>query len=141
MIGKKYGRLTVVRKTDRKLRREFLYECKCSCGNTTYQTKQALEIGHVRSCGCLQKEKASELAKSQFVDGTRPSSFTGKPKSTNSTGLLGVTPYKQSGRTKYRANLHYKGTNYQKKGFKTAEEAHEYRLELERKYLPPELRQ
>lgn len=141
MIGNKYGRLTVVRKTDKKRRREFLYECQCSCGNITYQTRQALEIGHVRSCGCLQKEKTSEIGKAQFIDGTRPSSFTGKPSKNSSTGFLGVAPYQQSGRTKYKASLRYKGVTYSKKGFTTAEEAHEYRLALEEKHLPPELRQ
>ena len=140
MIGNKYGRLTVVRKTDKKRRIEFLYECLCSCGNTTYQTRQALEIGHVKSCGCLQKDKAARTGKAQFIDGTRPSSFTGKPSKNSSTGFLGVVPYKQSGCTKYKASLRYKGVTYSKKGFLTAEEAYEYRLELEKKYLPPELR-
>lgn len=141
MIGKRYGRLTVIKKTDKKIQRNYLYECLCDCGNITYQPKRSLESGHAKSCGCLQRDRARKLVESQIIDGTRPAGFTGKPSKNNSTGYLGVTPYSQSGRTKYKAELMYKGNVYRKKGFKTAKEAWIYRLDLEKKYLPPELRQ
>lgn len=135
MIGERFGRLVVISKTDQKQRREFLYECKCDCGNTTYQTRQALMSGHVRSCGCLHDEQIKDLHASLYVDGSKPSAFNDKPNKNNSTGLRGVTSYQQAGKTKYKASLYYKGKHYQKKGFATAEEARKYRLELEGKYL------
>ena len=42
--------------------------CKCDCGNTTITTTQCLKDGSTKSCGCLNKEKAKELGKSQAND-------------------------------------------------------------------------
>lgn len=135
IIGKRYTRLVVIKKTDKKLRREFLYECKCDCGNTVYQTRQALEIGHATSCGCLHKENFRGIRESLYKDGTKLSAFNDKAFSTNKLGVRGVSSYIQSGRTKYMARLVFKGKTYAKKGFATIDEAHEYRKYLERKYL------
>lgn len=131
----KYERLTVIEKTDKKLRREYLYKCVCDCGNITYQTKQALESGHVKSCGCLQKDKALEQTRSMIVDGSRHHLSSGKPNKNNLSGLKGVSSYQQTRKTKYMARLYYKGKTYSKKGFETADEAYEYRKYLEEKYL------
>lgn len=135
IIDGRYGKLTVLEKTNKKQRREFLYLCQCDCGNITYQTRQALTIGHVRSCGCLQKEQASMIYKHQVVDGTKPGIFTDKPNKNNKTGFRGVSTYQQSGTTKYKASLYFKGKNYTKKGFLTAEDARDHRLYLEKIYL------
>lgn len=131
----KYSRLTVIEKTDKKLRREYLYKCVCDCGNITYQTRQALEIGHVLSCGCLQKEKALDRVNDMIIDGSRHHLLSDKPNRNNTTGFKGVSAYQQSGKTKYLARLYIKGKTYSKKGFETAEDAYAYRLELEEKYL------
>lgn len=139
IMGFRFGKLTVLEKTDKKKRKELLYRCKCDCGNIVYQTSYHLKSGHVRSCGCLQPESASRVAAGHFRDGTKVTSFTKKPISNNTTGYLGVTTYQQSGKTKYQAQLQYQKKNYNKKGFATPEEAHEARLELEKKYLPKEL--
>ena len=134
-IGEKFGRLTIVRKTERKVQRTFLYECLCECGNSTYARMSDLKSGHVQSCGCLQKDKSRAIVESLIIDGTKPSVFNGKPNKNNGSGYRGVSAYQQSGRTKYSARLYYKGENHQKKGFATAEEAYEARKELEKKYI------
>lgn len=131
----KYERLTVVEKTDKKLRREYLYKCICECGNVTYQTRQALESGHVKSCGCLQKEKAQDHVNKMIVDGSRHHLLSDKPNKNNETGFKGVSTYQQTNRKKYKASLYFKGKTYSKKGFATADEAYEYRKYLEEKYL------
>ena len=140
IIGQKFGRLTVIKKTNKKQRRETLYACKCNCGEITYQVANALKNGHAKSCGCLQRELASDVVKKKIVNGTKPDAFKdGAMMKTNTTGFRGVTSYKQSGKTKYMAYLGVQGKRYSKKGFKTPEEAYEYRLELEEKYLKPVL--
>lgn len=139
-IGEKFGRLTIVQKTNKKVQRTYLYECMCECGNTTYARMSDLKSGHVQSCGCLQIEKAKDQAASFIVDGTKPSGFNGKPNKNNGTGYRGVSAYQQSGKTKYSARLYYKGENHQCKGFKTAEEAYKARLEMEKKYLPENIK-
>ena len=35
--------------------------CRCFCGNQFITRSDALKSGHTKSCGCLQKKKASEL--------------------------------------------------------------------------------
>lgn len=141
LIGQKFGRLTVLSKTDRTLQGAYLYECQCDCGNTTYQRRQALVSGHTKSCGCLQREVTAKISQDNVVDGTRPNLFNGKATKRSSTGLVGVSKYKQGEKIRYKASLKYKGQEYQKKGFRTAEEARDYRLHLEELYLPEELRQ
>lgn len=131
----KYNRLTVIEKTDKKLRREYLYKCVCDCGNVTYQTKNALESGHAKSCGCLQKEKALDRVNDMIIDGSRHHLLSDKPNKNNLSGLKGVSSYQQTRKTKYMARLYFKGKTYSKKGFATADEAYEYRKYLEEKYL------
>lgn len=57
VVGKKFGRLTVV---------DILWEydrakvvCKCDCGNDYIGVKADVVSNHTRSCGCLQSENTS----------------------------------------------------------------------------------
>lgn len=136
IINKKIGRLTVLEKTNKKSREDILYKCECECGNIAYRTKHVLESSHARSCGCLQRDEAKKQVKYLNDENIRlRTSLNKKPNKGNSTGFKGVSTYRQSNRTKYKASLNYKGKTYQKKGFATAEEAYEYRLYLEEKYI------
>lgn len=61
IIGKKFGRLTVVSFAFN--RKNHIYaNCICDCGNVSRPELYSLKTGHVQSCGCLQKEKASITA-------------------------------------------------------------------------------
>lgn len=55
IIGKKYGKLTVIKK----LGNEGMWECECECGNKVNVYSSALYNGLTKSCGCLKKEKLS----------------------------------------------------------------------------------
>lgn len=65
--GKKYGRLTAIRKAGIKEyksgKKRVVWECKCECGNTIFTTAYLLEKGKTRSCGCYHKEIASKVHK------------------------------------------------------------------------------
>jgi len=65
LIGKRYGRLTVVLTGGRNKRREKLLHCRCDCGGEIETPYPRLKSGNTKSCGCLQPEKAriSGLAK------------------------------------------------------------------------------
>ena len=53
LIGKKFGKLTVLAKTDERYSDgSILYECLCDCGNIVKTTSSRLKSGHVKSCGC-----------------------------------------------------------------------------------------
>ena len=64
-IGSCYGRLTVIGKGAA----SGHSSCKCDCGTFCDVYNYNLESGHTNSCGCLQKEKASEHIKSLHYSG------------------------------------------------------------------------
>lgn len=55
MVGKKYGRLTIVSRADNDGTRAS-WNCICDCGNTTTLTGKNIRNGHTKSCGCYRKE-------------------------------------------------------------------------------------
>jgi hypothetical protein len=72
LTGKKFGRLIVVSFYEwiPKIK-QSKWLCKCSCGNYTYVLGGNLKKGTTKSCGCLQKERASEANISHGGGGTR----------------------------------------------------------------------
>lgn len=50
--GQRYGRLTVLEKTDRRLGGRVVWKCRCNCGNVAYVTASRLKSGATKSCGC-----------------------------------------------------------------------------------------
>lgn len=59
ITGKRYGRLTVVRRIDKKGNGAY-WECLCDCGNTTILTTRVLNNGHTKSCGCYRRSGERE---------------------------------------------------------------------------------
>jgi len=57
--GKRFGRLTVIAR-DGSHRGKALWLCKCDCGNEKIAESCHLRTGATTSCGCYQKERASE---------------------------------------------------------------------------------
>lgn len=60
MIGKTFGRLTVLEKAYTKKGRGAYYKCQCSCGNTVVVQGTMLRSKNTKSCGCYGREKSSE---------------------------------------------------------------------------------
>lgn len=56
LTGQRFGKLTVIRKTEKRLHHYVLWECKCDCGNTKLVKSGHLTSGHVVSCGCKRTE-------------------------------------------------------------------------------------
>ena len=63
LTGKRFGRLVVLSRTDRRKHGNVLWRCRCDCGTTKEITTNHLQMGRIRSCGCLHDELASERAK------------------------------------------------------------------------------
>lgn len=59
LTGKKFGRLTVVRKKyiPKNGRNRIYWECICECGSRVDARVDSLTTGLVQSCGCLKKEQ------------------------------------------------------------------------------------
>lgn len=52
LVGKKYGKLTVVEEVGKNKYGKTICKCKCDCGNTVNVLSNSLRIGHTTSCGC-----------------------------------------------------------------------------------------
>lgn len=61
LTGKIFGRLAVIQVSDKRGNDgQFYFDCICECGNEKAVSSQSLLSGGARSCGCLQREVASE---------------------------------------------------------------------------------
>lgn len=65
IIGKRFGRLTVIKldHIKRTSRNFYYYLCKCDCGNDYIVLKSSLLNGLTRSCGCYNTEIRIEQCK------------------------------------------------------------------------------
>lgn len=70
-IGEKYGKLTILEITNKRLNRCIIYKCKCDCENVVETTGTKLTHGYIKSCGCYQKERASECNKKHGMSNTK----------------------------------------------------------------------
>lgn len=55
MLGRKFGKLTVDKKTDERKHGRVVWLCSCDCGGTKKVTTKSLTTGVTKSCGCLRK--------------------------------------------------------------------------------------
>lgn len=51
LVGQRFGYLTVIKDTGKRLHRSIIWECKCDCGNIHEVTSNNLNGGQVNSCG------------------------------------------------------------------------------------------
>lgn len=60
LTGKRFGRLTVVKRVESHIQpsgqRKTKWLCKCDCGNEVCVTSNSLKSKYTQSCGCLQDE-------------------------------------------------------------------------------------
>lgn len=68
--GEPFGELVVMYLAGKDKYNKAIWHCKCSCGNEVDVLASSLTSGKTKSCGCLQKKRASEAS---FID------LTGKP--------------------------------------------------------------
>lgn len=62
LIGIRFGRLKVISLNvgKRTGTSGYLWICRCDCGNNVTVGTSKLNFGHTQSCGCLQRERASQ---------------------------------------------------------------------------------
>lgn len=57
LVGKKFGRLTVIEKSDCKIlnrKNGRIWKCRCDCGKTLGVCTNSLKSGNTKSCGCYK---------------------------------------------------------------------------------------
>jgi hypothetical protein len=56
MVGRKFGRLSVMRRSGRTDDNHITWECACDCGGNAIVPGRYLRSGGSKSCGCLRKK-------------------------------------------------------------------------------------
>ena len=59
LTGRKFNRLTVIKRAENNRFGQTQWLCECICGNKCVIYGYDIKCGKTRSCGCLQKEQAS----------------------------------------------------------------------------------
>ena len=57
LTGKKFGKLTVIKRIFPNKNRKAVWQCRCDCGKITDVQSSCLLNGNTRSCGCLRGGK------------------------------------------------------------------------------------
>lgn len=87
VIGKKYGKLTILDDIKNKDKRQRILICICDCGNKCTVSKEKVLRGHTKSCGCLQKETRKQWGVSNKKE-YGEENFIGGVKMDNNTIML-----------------------------------------------------
>lgn len=59
LIGRRFGRLSVVARSDNDRKNQSRWKCVCDCGNESIKYGYMLTAGRAISCGCAKSEKVS----------------------------------------------------------------------------------
>ena len=89
--GTRFGRLTVIKLLDKKIRNGRVYLCQCDCGNICEKTAQSLRNDGTKSCGCLAKELSAKRLSERSIknlQGQRFGKLVVLEMKTNNKGIL-----------------------------------------------------
>ena len=78
LVGQKFGKLTVIKKTNKRRCGCVVWLCKCDCGNFYEAPSVHLKDGHIKSCGCLSSKgelKIQEILEQGEIPFKRQYSF------------------------------------------------------------------
>lgn len=148
LTGQTFGRLTVVEYAGHAKNGNAQWLCQCTCGNTAVVDGYRLRRGTTTSCGCYRREYMAKAIrenpktvaqmgkKAQFkqTEGVNVAAAT-KLRSTNRSGVIGVSFDRQSG--KWNARLFMKGRLLLNKQFVNFDEAVRARHQAEKQFLEP----
>lgn len=70
LMGRKFGRLLVVKELEERKNKAVQWECLCDCGNTYTAISSDLNSGNTSSCGCLLDEFRKVGQKTHGMTGT-----------------------------------------------------------------------
>ena len=150
LTGQKFNKLTVLGLGERNSCGQIQWRCKCDCGSIILATTTYLKTGHTKSCGCLNRELASNRLKGKkFIDAKnkyRKNNFlkegTSLPlispknlRKNNSTGVNGVCWDKQL--KKYRARICFANKKISLCCYSKLKDAEKAKKEAEETYFKP----
>ena len=114
-----FGYLTPIEPTKEKHRKDYVWRCKCKCGNIVELPATRLLLGNTLSCGCMKVENI--LSASKFIGGTHLvlSLKEDEKKTDTLSGYTGVSPK----RDKWFAHITYRGKRYHLGTYSNIEDA------------------
>jgi hypothetical protein len=71
ITGQRFGKLTVLAFDKQDKFRQYMWFCKCDCGNIVSVRGYSLRSGNTQSCGCVQKEVNIKLRQTHGMADTR----------------------------------------------------------------------
>ena len=71
ITGQRFNHLTAIEKVGKNKSGNFLWLCKCDCGNYCKTTYTYLRRGECKSCGCLRYSKIKEMRTKHGMTRTR----------------------------------------------------------------------
>lgn len=71
LVGQRFGRLTVLERTDEKKAGYYVWRCRCDCGGEILADTRRLKRGTISDCGCVEKKTARSGAKAEDLTGRR----------------------------------------------------------------------
>lgn len=69
LTGERYGRLVAIKKVGTDKNKSTLWLFKCDCGNEAIKPAKEVRQGHIKSCGCMGKERVDRFIK-QYCEPT-----------------------------------------------------------------------
>lgn len=80
MIGRTFGRLTVIEVFERRRTTgDHRYLCRCTCGNPTVGSRSSLVRGQKKSCGCLAEEQRQRWIESRAAKAAAKAARAARP--------------------------------------------------------------
>lgn len=145
LIGKNFGRWTILEKREQNNHRQQMWLCKCDCGTEREVVQPNLVNGKSKSCGCVYEitadsmekkiKKMSEYISEDMIENTRISMLQQKDSSNNTSGFRGVYKNKKDG--KWKAQIGFKKKMIHLGTFEKFSDAKVARKEAEEKYYKP----
>ncbi|MCD8365765.1 MAG: transcriptional regulator [Clostridiales bacterium] len=86
--GDRFGRLTVIEKTEERKNRYIVWKCRCQCGNELLADTRSLSMGMIRDCGCVPKKDARKGRISEDLTGRRFGQLTVIQRAANIEGRV-----------------------------------------------------
>ena len=130
ITGKKFNKLTAIKRVGTDKTGHALWLCKCDCGNDFVATATDLRAGRVKSCGCYRAAGVGNAKKADKVNGTSLGHIKNGTVYNNSrSGVRGVSWYSRS--QKWRATIKFKGRQKYLGLYDSIEEAEAARKEAE----------
>lgn len=68
LVGQRFGRLTVISKSDISKDGRCWWNCLCDCGAKKIISGKSLRTRHAVSCGCFTKDRARELGLNNRIE-------------------------------------------------------------------------